>query len=369
MARSIPLLAVLLIACSPSDDGCPEGTSREGEEPPRGFEITCKKPSGEAHGPSRKWHMNGKVERETGFRDGKEHGVRTEYDRESGKKVRATEFADGKRDGTEVEWYGSGQKKSETRWAKGKREGPATTWYEDGKKSSETVYAADQPVGAPKRWYESGLLVGEIEWVKIPGGTFTQGAPGERNNEPKKVTVEDFRLSRTEVTVDQYRNCMEARVCTPPKTGPLCNWSQPGLGAHPINCVDWDQASRFAEWAKARLPTEAEWEYAARGGGKQQTYPWGDTEPTCEQAVVGVGGDGCGKGRSWPVCSKAAGNTTHGVCDMAGNVWEWVADAKKKSRVFKGGSFNSHAKYTRATTRRAVQPSMRTPILGFRVAR
>ena len=364
------LCAFALSACGASDDGCPEGASREGDEPPRGFEAVCKKPSGEAHGPSRKWHMNGKVQLETAFKDGKEHGVRTEYAREGdGKKVRATTFKNGLKDGTEIEWYPSGAKKSETQWAAGKKQGAATEFYAGGQKSSETTYNAGTPVAAPKRWYENGLLVGQLEWVKLPGGTFTMGAKGERNNEPRKATVEDFEISRTEVTIDQYRKCMEARACDVPKTGPICNWGQPGRGAHPVNCVDWNQAQAYAEWAKVRLPTEAEWEYAARGGGKAQRYPWGQSEPTCEVAVVGEGGDGCGKRRTWPACSKRKGDTAQGVCDMGGNVWEWVADSKGKSRVFKGGSFNSHAKYLRAATRRSVKPTMRTPILGFRVAR
>ena len=220
-----------------------------------------------------------------------------------------------------------------------------------------------------RRWYESGLLIGEIEWVKLPSGAFTMGAKGERNNEPRAVKVAPFEISKTEVTVDQYRRCIEARACTLPKRGPICNWSQPGRGAHPINCVDWEQATQFATWAKVRLLTEAEWEFAARAGGKKQRFPWGQTEASCQLAVIGEGGDGCGKRSTWPACSKRKGNTAQGVCDLGGNVWEWVSDSKGRSRVFKGGSFNSIGKHLRASNRRAVKPTMRTPILGFRVGR
>ena len=115
--------------------------------------------------------------------------------------------------------------------------------------------------------------------------------------------------------------------------GDYCNWNQSGRGDHPINCVSWNQARTFATWLGARLPTEAEWEYAARSGGENREYPWGDEEATCERAVVYEryqnpkdGNRGCGRDSTWAVCSKSAGNTEQGLCDMAGNVWEWVED-------------------------------------------
>ena len=80
------------------------------------------------------------------------------------------------------------------------------------------------------------------------------------------------------------------------------------------------------------MPSESEWEFAARSGGQDITYPWGNETPTCQYAVMNDSapynseGNGCGEGSTWPVCGKTAGNTMHGLCDMAGNVSEWVQD-------------------------------------------
>lgn len=94
----------------------------------------------------------------------------------------------------------------------------------------------------------------------------------------------------------------------------------------PIVGVSWHDARDFCKWAGGRLPGEAEWEYAARGGGKPWRHPWGNTRANCTRAVLSEGGNGCGRGTTWPVCSKKEGNSVHGLCDMAGNVFEWVED-------------------------------------------
>ena len=133
------------------------------------------------------------------------------------------------------------------------------------------------------------------------------------------MTVKSFQLAKTEVTNKQYKACVEAGACTPPS-------SYEGGDDQPVVNVDWNQAKAFSEWVGGRLPSEAEWEYAARSGGKERKYPWGDEEPSCERAVMNQGGNGCGRNATWPVCSKTAGNTSQGLCDMAGNVWEWTQD-------------------------------------------
>ena len=232
-----------------------------------------------------------------------------------------------------------------------------------------------------------------LVWVRIPGGSFRMGSTdGDDDEKPvHSVQVANFILLKTEVTMGQYRGCVSAGVCSEPNKGGGCNW---GKGTNrwydslPINCVDWTQARKFCAWAGGRLPSEAEWEYAARSGGKAWKYPWGNEEATCSRAVMWEGGLGCGKGRTWPVCSKASGNSAQGVCDLAGNVWEWVEDCWHSSysgapsngqawtsncsdsyRVFRGGSWNYGAGYLRAAFRGRRTPGYRVYHLGFRCAR
>ena len=229
-----------------------------------------------------------------------------------------------------------------------------------------------------------------IKWVRIAGGTFEMGSnDGDSDERPvHSVTVPTFEMSKTAVTVGQYKACVDAGGCTAPNTGTYCNWDKSDRGSHPINCVDWNQAQDFASWVGGRLPSEAEWEYAARSGGRDWKYPWGDEEATCERAVMYDGrGDGCGRGSTWPVCSKPNGNTTQGLCDMAGNVWEWVQDWWHNSydgaptdgsawetptgsfRVDRGGSWFFLARDVRAANRNNGSPGSRNVYVGFRLAR
>jgi len=231
---------------------------------------------------------------------------------------------------------------------------------------------------------------GEIDWVRLAGGEYQMGSEdGDSNERPvHPVQVAAFELARTEVTVAQYRACVEAGTCTTEglTAHGSCNWGKPGRGCHPVNCLDWDQARAFAAWVDGRLPSEAEWEYAARSGGRDQAYPWGDEAATCERAVMSDGGNGCGEGRTWDVCSKPEGNSEQGLCDLAGNVWEWVedvyqssydgapADAKAwvesgGSRVIRGGSWYGGAGGLRAARRSGGDPQLRHDYLGLRPAR
>ncbi|MFO8071276.1 MAG: formylglycine-generating enzyme family protein [Polyangia bacterium] len=228
----------------------------------------------------------------------------------------------------------------------------------------------------------------DVTWVSIPGGVFQMGSTEGNSNETPvhEVTVPGFEMTKTEVTVSQYAECVAASVCSEPDTGSDCNWNESGYEDHPVNCVDWNQAVAFCEWVGGRLPSEAEWEYAARGGGQDITYPWGDETATCDYAVMYDGGNGCGTGRTWSVCSKTAGNTDQGLCDMAGNVWEWVQDwyhsdytgaptdgsaweDSGSSRVLRGGGFDFVAVYLRAAVRDGGYPSAQTGVLGCRCAR
>ena len=179
----------------------------------------------------------------------------------------------------------------------------------------------------------------EPEWVLIPGGRYMMGYPnnqGQKKEHPMHPErVKSFFITKTEITLAEYAACVDARVCW---WGPdihkrnLCNKDIQKLGNHPVNCVDWYQASAYCAWIGGRLPTEAEWEYAARSGGKDIDFPWGDAPLTCERAVHDEKpGFNCGKWKrddagTSPVCSRPAGNSEQGVCDLAGNVIEWTND-------------------------------------------
>ena len=175
------------------------------------------------------------------------------------------------------------------------------------------------------------------EMITIPAGSFTMGSEeGQSDERPVRiVTVDAFRIDRYEVSVEAFSECVDAGQCREPYRGgdvfPMpwermnCNWGLAQRASHPINCVNWYEANAFCRWAGKRLPTEAEWEKAARGDDERR-YPWGNEQPDCERAVIDVGGDGCGRETTWPAGSKPLGASPYGVEDMSGNVWEWVDD-------------------------------------------
>ena len=225
-----------------------------------------------------------------------------------------------------------------------------------------------------------------IEWVKIPGGRFALGSERWPDAKPvHQVAVKPFELAKSPVTNRQYRACVAAGACEAPAA--QCATAAFSGDDQPAVCVTWDQAAAFSRWAGGRLPSEAEWEYAARGGGRKRAFPWGDAPATCERAVLDEGGYGCGRKASWPVCSKPLGDTAQGLCDMAGGVYEWVQDSyhdsyegaptdgsaweepRPRHRVVRGGSWSRKADYLRTSLRAAAAPGNGNVTLGFRPAR
>jgi formylglycine-generating enzyme required for sulfatase activity len=216
---------------------------------------------------------------------------------------------------------------------------------------------------------------------------------------PKRVFLSEFFIDRVEVTVEAWRRCAQAGACSPePLLQPDRRFLAPTL---PITSVTWDEAARYCAWRGGRLPTEAEWERAARGTDGR-TWPWG-SEPRGDRSNHGrfytVGELGPqpepvlrpdasdGFALLAPVGSFPEGASPEGVLDLAGNAMEWTADVfieeppQKASQVnprgpligstrtVRGGSWRQPRLYQRTTARDAAPPDTRSPEIGFRCAR
>lgn len=181
--------------------------------------------------------------------------------------------------------------------------------------------------------------------VKISGCRFKMGSNQSSYPDEKPehgVYVPSFWIDETEVTVNAYRACVDDDTCTPAATSGKCNYANAEKGQHPINCVTWNQARQFCQWAGKRLPSEAEWELATRGSASRE-YAWGSDRP--EQQLCWRRNEGTCEVKSYP-----PGKTANGVYDMAGNVWEWTQDEHRGcyegcnidfGRVIRGGSWRS----------------------------
>lgn len=241
----------------------------------------------------------------------------------------------------------------------------------------------------------------DLGLVRIPAGEFTLGSgEGFPDAQPAtRVALSAFALDRFEVTNRQYRRFLEDvqahgdeawRHPDQPagKDHTPGTWTAKGTLTEdwPVLGVDWFDAYAYAKWAGKRLPTEAEWERAARGAGGL-AYPWGSEGPMTGEARANVGGRDGGTGGPRTVGSYAAGASPEGVYDLIGNAWEWCADwyapdayasasadnprgpASGRSRVVRGGSFGEHPYDVRAFDRArgdAVKDPKRT--VGFRCA-
>jgi len=225
---------------------------------------------------------------------------------------------------------------------------------------------------------------GEPRLVRIPAGWFLMGSEtGQDNERPvHRVWVDEFYLAACQVTNSEYAAFLQAKAVTPPPLWSDANFNHPH---QPVVAVSWYDAVKYCEWLSQiyarpfRLPSEAEWEYAARGGMEGRQFPWGDAPP---QSLPDYG-------RRWqrgpePVAQYAPNG--FGLYDICENVHEWCSDwfdpnyyavsparnprgpeagQRKSSR---GGSWRHHIKVARCAARSSIPPAFQYADYGFRVA-
>ncbi|MBI5430082.1 MAG: formylglycine-generating enzyme family protein [Nitrosomonadales bacterium] len=262
------------------------------------------------------------------------------------------------------------------------------------------------------------------EMVVIPAGTFDMGSPDsepERDDDEgpvRKVKVSAFALGKTEITRGQFAEFVRqtrydaGERCLTLDAGRFAerdgNWRKPGFpqdDRHPVTCVNWNDAQAYAQWLSRktgrqyRLPTEAEWEYAARAGTRSARY-WGDapdtacryanvtdkTAKTQIPATLAWRAHDCNDRYAYTAPAGRFKANAFGLRDMLGNVWEWTGDiyhdsyedapvdgnawqGSGTSHALRGGSWNSDPQNVRAAVRNSNRAALRFSFFGFRLAR
>jgi len=229
----------------------------------------------------------------------------------------------------------------------------------------------------------------------VPAGCLMMGSTGGDPDEQPvhRVCLRAFWIGQTEVTNAQYRACVEAGGCTPPAD--RSGYDSPAQAGYPVADVSWEQAAAYARWFGGSLPTEAQWEYAARGP-EGWLFPWG---PAFDGSRLNFCDQPCSVAwrdeTAWdgyaglaPVGTYRGGASWVGALDLAGNAWEWTADWYGETyyatlpdgawdpsgppagtlRVLRGGSWFNDWRSVRASYRGWLDPEYLHPSLGFRVA-
>ncbi len=219
-------------------------------------------------------------------------------------------------------------------------------------------------------------FVGYVGMVKVPKGatdSFTFGP--EVGTVAQPVEVDAFYMDIHEVTAGDYKACVDAGECS--YGGSLTSefrTFENGKDTAPMNYVQWSDANGYCTWKNKRLPTQVEWEKAARGFKDRvegRDYPWGDASPGCDYTVMAEAGYGCGTDSTWAVGTKHADVSPFGVYDLGGNVKEWTSSSLTPDttyRVVRGGSFADAVGFIGASGLALARSETRRFDLGFRCA-
>ena len=254
------------------------------------------------------------------------------------------------------------------------------------------------PLSCPKgmRRSKNGLCISRLpkDMVKVQSGRFIYGCHEEESDReclspPLNKRLPTFYIDRYEATVEDYARCVRDNACSIEGVSISynCNWQHLGRSLHPMNCINWYQADAYCGWQKKRLPTEYEWEKAARGTDGR-TYPWGNDFISADGATANVAdrtferafqkGRGSllyndGVQTTSKVGSFPLGRSVIGAEDMAGNIVEWTAswysEENQRFKVMRGGSWYDHPRRARTTARMKFTPESRGTQVGVRCVR